>query len=144
MKAAVSCAAAVIVPHIKHPLSPEKMLSFRGINDQRCAKAAPVLLVTVAGTSAFKHQLHFYRVTFFTVFAALMASFIKLRFVLSCEIQTLEQQVMLYIKSAFVFDCIRVCVPSACSPSKKRNIWLPYQPVGTVNTHYMEKILYLG
>lgn len=116
------------------------------MNDRRCAEAAPapVLLATVAGTSAFKHQLHFYRLTFCAVFAALMASFIKLQFVLSCEIQTLEQQVMLYIKSAFVSDCIRVCVPSARSPGKERNIWLPYQPVGTVNTHYMEKILYLG
>lgn len=73
-----------------------------------------------------------------------MASFIKLRFVFSCGIQTLEQQVMLDIKSAFVFDCIRVCFPSVRSPNTKRNIWIRYQPVGTVNSHYMEKILRLG
>lgn len=78
------------------------------------------------------------------VFASLMASFIRLPFVLSREAQTLEQQVMLDIKSAFVFDCIRVCFPSARSPSTKTNIWIGYRPVGTVNTHYTEEILYLG
>lgn len=46
---------------------------------------------------------------------------------------------MLDIKSAFVFDCIRVCFPSGPSPSNERIFAFAVEPVSTVNSHYMDK-----
>lgn len=51
---------------------------------------------------------------------------------------------MLHIKPAFVFDCIRVCVPSGPSPSTKRIFGFAAEPVSTVNSHYTDKTVFLG
>lgn len=71
-----------------------------------------------------------------TSFALLTASFIKLRFVWSCEIQTLEQQVMLCAKSAFC--CLIAC--ACASPSGPQRVFgVAVEPVSTVNSHYTPK-----